>query len=47
MIRYRLNCRKGHEFEGWFASSAAFDRQAKQGRVTLPDLRHQQGHARR
>lgn len=36
MIRYRLNCRKGHQFEGWFASSAAFDRQAKQGRLTCP-----------
>ena len=37
MIRYRLNCRKGHQFEGWFASSTAFDRQAKQGRVTCPN----------
>jgi hypothetical protein len=36
MIRYRLNCGKGHEFEGWFASGAAFDRQAKHGRVTCP-----------
>ena len=36
MIRYRLNCRKGHEFEGWFASGAAFDRQAKQGRLACP-----------
>jgi hypothetical protein len=37
MIRYRLNCKKGHQFEGWFASSTAFDRQAKQGRVTCPN----------
>jgi hypothetical protein len=37
MIRYRLNCRKGHQFEGWFASSTAYDRQAKQGRVTCPN----------
>ena len=36
MIRYRLNCRKGHQFEGWFASSTAFDRQAKRGDVTCP-----------
>jgi hypothetical protein len=36
MIRYRLTCRKGHEFEGWFASGAAYDRQAKQGRLTCP-----------
>jgi hypothetical protein len=31
MILYRLKCRKGHEFEAWFASSAAFDTQAKRG----------------
>jgi hypothetical protein len=36
MIRYRLTCKKGHEFEGWFGSGAAFDRQAKQGRLTCP-----------
>jgi hypothetical protein len=36
MIRYRLNCRKGHEFEGWFANSAAFDRQAKLGSLACP-----------
>ena len=37
MIRYRLKCKKGHEFEAWFASSDAFDKQEKR------DLRHQQG----
>ena len=36
MIRYRLKCEKRHEFEGWFASSTAFDRQAKRGQVTCP-----------
>ena len=36
MIRYRLKCRRGHEFEGWFSGSAAFDREAKQGRVACP-----------
>jgi hypothetical protein len=36
MIRYRLNCKKGHQFEGWFASSTAFDRQSKRGDVTCP-----------
>ena len=36
MIRYRLKCKKGHEFEGWFASSAAYDLQAKRGQVTCP-----------
>jgi hypothetical protein len=36
MIRYRLKCEKRHEFEGWFASSSAFDRQAKRGQVSCP-----------
>ena len=31
MILYRLKCKKGHEFEAWFASSAAFDTQEKRG----------------
>ena len=25
MIRYRLRCAEGHEFESWFASAAAYD----------------------
>ncbi|MFN3954416.1 MAG: DUF1178 family protein [Pararhodobacter sp.] len=25
MIRYRLRCAQGHEFESWFASAAAYD----------------------
>ena len=29
MILYRLKCKKGHEFEAWFANSGAFDMQAK------------------
>jgi hypothetical protein len=29
MIKYSLACKKGHTFEGWFASSDAFDKQAK------------------
>ena len=28
MIRYNLVCAKGHEFESWFAGSAAYDKQA-------------------
>ena len=36
MIRYRLNCNKAHEFEAWFGSSAAYDRQAKKGLVECP-----------
>ena len=36
MIRYSLNCDKGHEFESWFASSAAYDKQARRGLVSCP-----------
>ena len=36
MIRYRLKCERRHEFEAWFASSAAFDRQAKRGEISCP-----------
>ena len=31
MILYRLKCKKGHEFEAWFANSKAFDAQEKRG----------------
>jgi hypothetical protein len=36
MIVYDLKCRNGHVFEGWFASSAAFERQAKAASVECP-----------
>lgn len=36
MIRYSLHCDKTHEFDGWFASSADFDRQAEAGFVSCP-----------
>jgi hypothetical protein len=36
MIRYALVCDKGHEFESWFADSAAYDRQAKRRLVACP-----------
>jgi hypothetical protein len=36
MIRYRLKCEKRHEFEAWFASGGAFDRQVKRGQVACP-----------
>ena len=29
MIKYRLRCTRGHEFETWFQNSAAFDKLAK------------------
>lgn len=36
MIKYRLACSAGHEFEGWFQSSDAYDVQAGRGHVTCP-----------
>lgn len=37
MIRYQLICAHGHEFEGWFSNSAAYDEQAERGLVTCPN----------
>ena len=36
MIRYNLVCERRHEFESWFANSAAYDKQAKRGLVECP-----------
>ena len=36
MIKYTLVCGKKHEFESWFADSAAFDKQAKRKLVACP-----------
>jgi len=36
MIRYRLKCKKAHEFDGWFANSAAFDEQVEAGLLSCP-----------
>jgi hypothetical protein len=36
MIKYALQCDKGHGFESWFPSSASFDTQAKRGLVDCP-----------
>ena len=36
MIRYALVCEKGHDFESWFADSAAYDKQIKRKLVTCP-----------
>jgi hypothetical protein len=33
MIRFRLCCEKGHEFDSWFASSGTFDRLLSDGAV--------------
>lgn len=36
MIKYNLTCPKSHSFEGWFASSKAYDAQVKKKLVTCP-----------
>ena len=36
MIHYQLQCPFGHEFDGWFKSSASFDRQAARGLLECP-----------
>jgi hypothetical protein len=36
MIRYALRCARGHQFESWFKSSAAYDSQRKRGLVACP-----------
>ena len=36
MIVYQLSCQDGHDFEGWFASADAFDRQADAGQLACP-----------
>jgi hypothetical protein len=36
MIRYALHCEQGHDFESWFASSEAYDKQVKRKLVTCP-----------
>jgi hypothetical protein len=36
MIHYALICEKGHEFESWFADSAAFDKQVKRKLIACP-----------
>jgi len=36
MIRYRLRCGNGHEFDAWFASSAAYETQEAECQLTCP-----------
>lgn len=36
MIRYNLRCEKGHAFESWFQSSAAYEAQEKRKLVSCP-----------
>jgi hypothetical protein len=37
VIKYRLQCTHGHEFEGWFASSVSYDAQVAAGQLTCPE----------
>ncbi|MEM9840740.1 MAG: DUF1178 family protein [Pseudomonadota bacterium] len=36
MIKYSLRCTEDHRFEGWFSSSADFDRQKEEGLLSCP-----------
>jgi hypothetical protein len=36
MIRYSLQCERGHAFESWFQSSSAYDSQVKRKLVSCP-----------
>ena len=36
MIKYQLICNQAHEFEGWFQTSRAFDKQNASGLVACP-----------
>jgi hypothetical protein len=36
MIAFDLRCSEGHQFEGWFGSSADFDAQQSKGLLTCP-----------
>lgn len=36
MIRYRLECDAGHQFEAWFASGDTYDRQEAGGQLECP-----------
>ena len=36
MIVYNLRCKNGHEFEGWFRDSAAYDAQYSDGSLSCP-----------
>jgi hypothetical protein len=41
VVRYSLQCANDHAFEGWFASSADYDRQFEAGYVACPHCNSQ------
>lgn len=36
MIKYTLLCDENHDFEGWFANAAGYERQAEAGQIRCP-----------
>mgnify|MGYP002620896406 CR=1 FL=1 len=36
MIKFTLQCHDGHEFEGWFRNSAAYEAQVASARIACP-----------
>ncbi len=36
MIRFELRCGSDHEFDAWFQSNAAYERQAERGEISCP-----------
>ena len=42
MIVYSLRCKNGHEFEGWFRDSVAFDSQSGDGLLCCPTCNSRQ-----
>jgi hypothetical protein len=46
VIKYRLKCARGHEFEGWFPSIASYEAQVSASEISCPDCgRHDVGKA--
>jgi hypothetical protein len=39
VIAYALRCHRGHQFEGWFRDSTAFDEQQVSGHLSCPSCR--------
>jgi hypothetical protein len=36
MIKYALKCNQGHQFDGWFTNSTAYDTQSAAGQICCP-----------
>lgn len=42
MIRYKVRCANGHEFEEWFGNSADYDTRAGAGDIVCPECQDRQ-----